>query len=1332
MLQLLNSYLIIILVYFSTIPCFYANDFIKYTTINGLSSDIVDAITQDEDGYIYIGTPIGLNVFNGNSFKVFNTLNTPNFSNQIKCILPINNEIIIVGSIDNGLYIFNKLYGSIIPFQIKEYDKTIQLEITALLEDKYGSIWVGTKNYGLLKITSEKLKFSINQSKVGLDINQIKTKLYKPVKCIYANENNLWVGTQNDGLYKHKIRSSKPDFIAINTHNNEIWDIEFSKGKLYVAQFGGLEIINLRTDKRTLLLQASENLKNVKNTITSITKDDYNRLWVGTLNNGLYSISIDNNSILEHFVNNVTDARTININKIISVFYDSNHNLWIGTWHGGINKLSLKSLGYKNFKFKDKADDLSQNIVWRILPINKGKILLGTNGNGLCELNRKNEYFEKSELINHIKYASSLFLDKKEQILWIGTWENGLIKYNLRSNSYKTYLNPNQLQLRIQKVSMDKNGVLWIGTNLNGLYSLNTTLSGAKPKRHFLQLDSLKVLNDKSISVNALEVDSDNTIWIGGFNHGLFKINSDFRGNIISSYYIDIENRLSKEYKKIRDLFIDSNKNIWVGFENGVVVYNSTKDSLNELAIFKNLTINDFLEDKNKNIWIATHDGLYKYDLHKKVAHYFSGIVGESIIEDQVEENIFWLSSNHGVYKFNPLDFDLENDIPKLVISSYIEDQNSEITPNVNNLKRLNYQDHLTQKYKNNSLNLKVSTLFFEELHDIEIQYKLENYDEEWNRRLGNETILTYKNIPPGEYELLIKAYKQNSIENYSLKTLGLTILPPWWQHIYAKIIYILLLVSLFLFSRYTIRNRNLIKINRIQAEKDKELNDLKLNFFTNISHDFRTPLTLISGPIDNLLTKDVEGSWQYKQHKLIQKNTSLLLKLVNQILDFRKLESSNPVLEASNTSLKKLIKLCINQFENMLKESKIKIVLKYDSPHKILWIDAEKMEKVFINLFSNAIKYSDHKKNIYVTVNSSSKNIKISIVNYGIGIPNNELKNLFDRFYQSGNHKGGSGIGLSIVKSLVELHKGTVKATSDRNNKTIFTIKLPLNVVLGSQKEIIENKKQPLLNNFKLIDNADSPNENTSKDTVLIIEDNNELRNYIKEILEAEYQVIDVNNGKWGIEKAETLIPQLIISDIMMDGIDGIEVCRILKSNIDTSHIPIILLTAKDTDEARIDGYNKGADDYITKPFNTRILKTRINNLLEQRKRLKEKSNLLNIEPRSISPTSVDEKFLQKTMKILDDKMSNHLLSVEDVANELNLNHNQFYRKIKNLTGHSASKFIQMVRLKRAAQLLKTEKYKVSEILYEVGFTSPSYFTKCFKKEFGKSPSEYVKNKND
>ena len=1326
---------VVLTVFFLFIQKSNAQEFTKQTTENGLSIDTVDFITEDEDGYVYIGTPLGLNVFNGTSYKTYNTSNTSDFSNQVKCILPIDNELIIIGTLDKGLYLFNKKYGSIIPIKIKDNNRDILVLVYAMHQDKDNTIWIGTKKHGLLKISPKQLQIEESQSFVTLESKKIRLNFDKHVNVISSTRDTLYIGTLKNGLYALDIQSQQGDFIHITTAFKEIWDIKRYKNKLFIAQDGGLEIINFTTQKHQLLLQHSLLNKGSKNTITSISIDEFNRIWVSTLNDGLYSISTKTNTILHHFVNNPTDSRTLNINKIITTFIDNQQQLWVGTWHGGINILPLKPLSIKNYLYEGKSDDLSQNITWDILTISKNNFLIGSNGNGINLLSPDKEYFEESTILKNVKYAKSFVIDRQKQDLWVATWENGLIKYNLNSKKSVSYLTDEGLPLRILKLILDTNGILWIGTNLNGLYSLDTNNLSATPQRHFVYPNYNASINSGYIHISSILSAPNNILWVGSNDYGLLKIKKDSKGHIINSMPIEVANEFKKPYRKVRNLYQDDENNIWIGYENGAVKFNTVSNKLTAYPFFDDMVVSGFLKDSNNNIWVITYDGLYKYNLtNKKTTHYFSGTVFQSIIKNELTDNKILLSSNHGVIAFDPDYIDTEKQLPMIMISSYINNQNTEQTPTSNKLIRLNYIERLTLNHQNNTLNLKASTLYFGEHRDSEILYKLENYETNWNRRDGSETIITYNNIPHGNYKLLIKSSMQNDSENAQIKILELTILPPLWLTWYAKVFYFIFVVSLLGFIKLIVSRRHLEKINKIEVDKEKDLQNSKLAFFTNISHDIRTPLTLILGPIENLLSKDLNDSWEHKQHSIIHKNTNLLLNLINQILDFRKLDTGKMKLKTSRTDIVTLIKSCINQFEYALKEKKIDInLIEISNPNK-LWVDANKMEKVFINLFSNAIKYSDYKKDIKVKITSSEKYISIKITNYGLGIPQNELPNIFERFYQLKYNKGGSGIGLSIVKSMIELHYGKIKVNSKPNKETCFTIKLPLGKSHLKPYEMVVSESDTRIKKItpkKLTQYTENNVDKKVKETLLIIEDNDEIRSYLKDILKDEFNVVDVNNGEWGVEKAEALIPSLILSDIMMNGIDGVEVCRILKNNINTSHIPIILLTAKNTDDDKIDGYNEGADDYITKPFNTQLLKTRIRNLLEQRKILREKSKLPNIEPSIISPTTVDESFMVKTMKILDENMSNNLLSIEELAEMLNMSQSQFYRKIKNLTGFSANKFLQVVRLKRAAQLLSTNKYKISEVLYEVGFTSPSYFTKCFKKQFGKSPSEFLENKN-
>lgn len=1309
----------------------YANEFIKYTSKNGLSINIVDCIAQDSEGFLYFGTPDGLNIFNGSTFKVFNSKNTLNFTDQVKRILPLTNEIILIGSLDKGLFIYNKLFESIIPLKITRQNINTFLQITALQLDDQNNVWVGTLNNGLFKLSKEQIIH--HQSEYIVEYDDIKFNFNKSIKSILTTQEAIWAGTLKNGLYKLDLNLGSNEFVKFNTSFDDVWDIKLFNNNLYVGQDGGLEIINLQNNERVILLTHQKNRNNINNVITSITKDNMDRVWLGTLNDGVYTISLNTNEVIDHYLNDPSDTRTLNINKILCSYFDNDGNLWLGTWYGGINMLRLEDFKFKNYKFKDRSNDLSKNITWTIIPFSNDNYLLGMNGNGICTLDPNQSSFKKSDFLNDLEFVSAIFWDKKTDNLWAGTWENGLITYNIKTGLRKSILKNTDNNLRIHDLNIDKYETLWIGTNSNGLYSINARNNNDKPKQHFIYPNYNSDINDGHIDIRKILEDKDNTLWIGSLNYGFLKAKTDNKGNIINSSLIPVDAPLNKKFYNLRNLYKDNHKAIWICYENGLVKYDIKSKKLTEISSFKNLKITGIVEINKNEFWVSSYNGLYKYDpLTETIIHLFQNEIINSIYKEEKTSKL-WLTTSSGIYSFYPQDHLLNENYPKIILSNFKDGQKPETFDSGQNILRLNYRKEIRRDYVDNSIMFNVSTLFFGENKENKISFKLLNYDSEWNKIIGSEAIISYKNLPSGTYKLMIKAENKYGVINPKIKTLNITILSPWWASVYAFIIYgIILMVILFLI-KYEVSKNHQIKILKIKREKENELNDLKLTFFTNISHDIRTPLTLILAPIESLLTKDIKGSWMHQQHQLIHKNTDLLLNLINQILDFRKLDKKKMKLKSSKVNIEYLINNCINQFENASLEKGIQIILINSTSNLDLWVDMNKMEKVFINLISNAIKFSDHQKDIIIKIEKSSNNVIIEVVNFGIEIRSKDLKNVFEQFYQSKFNKGGTGIGLSIVKSIVDLHHGKISVKSKLKKGTKFSIKLPLGNSHLSKDElvIIPDKLEDSPNKIMEIELIqEKSEEKNAKETLLIIEDNHDIRNYLVESLKNEFNVVDVDNGKLGIEKAEILIPSLIICDIMMEGIDGLEVCKRLKSNIDTSHVPIILLTAKKNDEDRITGYELGADEYITKPFNMNLLKTRIDNLLTQRRRLKEKLILPNIEPKTFSPTSIDEKFMTKAMFVIEKNISNNLLSIEDVANEMKMSQTQFYRKIKNLTGYSASKFIRVVRLKRAAQLLSTKKFKVSEVVFEVGFSSPSYFTKCFKKLFGINPTDFLDKK--
>lgn len=600
------------------------------------------------------------------------------------------------------------------------------------------------------------------------------------------------------------------------------------------------------------------------------------------------------------------------------------------------------------------------------------------------------------------------------------------------------------------------------------------------------------------------------------------------------------------------------------------------------------------------------------------------------------------------------------------------------------------------------------------------------------NKQTGSAISVTYTNLSPGEYILKVKTANKDNVWNPEIRKLKIKILPPWWRTNWAYAGYFLLivLISILIYRiiRERVRTNNELKIEKIKKEQSEKLNELKLSFFTSISHEIRTPLTLILGPLEDIIQKEKKDTGLYRQLSMMQKNANLLLQLVTQVLDFRKIEKEKTVLKIGRINLNDFIIQTIGQFEGKTNQNNISMQFLSKKQNIELWADNSLLQKIIFNLLSNAIRYTNENGFVQITIEETENIVRIKIADNGIGIERKDLPNIFERFYQSGNRgEGGSGIGLSLVKKMVELQKGTIKVESQLGKGSEFIIDFqkgnthfnPADIVTTNEDSETEPSKIEILNNVS---------SKKAKHNIIVIDDNDDIRNYVKNSLETEYKISDFNNAGDGLLMAQKQDVSLIICDIMMPGMDGLEFCEHIKTDVNTSHIPVILLTAKIATENQVEGYEKGADDYICKPFSIILLKTRIANIIEQREKLQLKIKALNLEPSKISPTSVDEKFLEKTIGLIEENISNHEYTIDELSFSIGLNHDNFYRKIKNLTGMSAAKFIRMIRLKRAKQLLENSDYTISEILYQVGFSNPSYFAKCFKQQFGVSPTEFRK----
>jgi signal transduction histidine kinase/DNA-binding response OmpR family regulator len=862
-------------------------------------------------------------------------------------------------------------------------------------------------------------------------------------------------------------------------------------------------------------------------------------------------------------------------------------------------------------------------------------------------------------------------------------------------------------------------------------------------------------------SVHDFLEDENGNIWFGG-NGDLIKLDSVLNGQYYFSEH-EIFPHINGFIKpSITSLDQDISGNILVGTRGfGLVIYNPNSKKVKTLSKKDGLPSNDIAGitiSRDNSTWISTGNGLLNIntkDLFFKdtlIVHTYDvkdGLQGNTFITGAIlctKDGMIYVGGNNGFNAFNPnLLIKNKQTSPVYITQLKINHQSVHKESKILNNNSIQAINEIKLKHNQSTITLNFTAVDFKSSDKIQYQYRLTGFENKWNKS-GIERKATYTNLDPGIYKFNVKAANSSGIWNQKPTTLKITILPPWWQTWWAAILYLVIVtISVLLFRRFLIakeRKRNQLALEKMEVSKEKELSKLKLQFFTNISHELRTPLSLIGGPVEQLLTKNNYDREQKIQLNLVRRNTRRLVQLVDQLMDFRKLESQTLPYNPTKDNLIYHIKLIYNDFIYLAESKNIDYTFYSNKNEFHTAFDADKLQKIISNLISNAFKFSktNGKIGIYVEVDESAKKYCIEVSDNGIGISEQHLKNIFNPFYQAhteyfNKHKG-TGIGLTLCKALVEVHGGKIEVISNKNGisdtgfNTIFRIKIPVRDDLtninhsmpydSKSTDYMEDILELSLLEEYLPDQQEKP-------TVLLVEDNIDVKTFIQLHLSRFYNFITADNGLNGLESAKEHLPDLIVSDVIMPEMDGVEMCHELKQITDTSHIPIIMLTAKTSDESIVDGLKTGIDTYITKPFNINILASYINNILKNRNEIYERyKKSYFVDSYKIYSTETDEKFLEKIHQILKDNLSDFSFGVDRLSREVGMSRTNFYKKIKKLTGLTVNEFIKNYKLKVAASLLIKSELNINEIVYEIGLKDASYFSRCFKETFGCLPSEF------
>jgi len=1303
---------------------------VKYVGVeNGLSNNIVNSLYLDRFGFMWMGTYDGLNRYDGYHFKIFrNSWGNENslINNHITVLNGDYRNKVWVGT-QKGVSYFDYTDSKLHPLYYSDAGKQIKITaaINSIAVNASKAVYIATDEKGIFILkqgntTAERIPFGKNldytvkalnldqQQMLWLFIKDVGLCRYDTIKkkielinrnilsvttIINGEGNTFWIGTEN-GLFNYDENTNELKKFPYPLGNDNVMSLTMDKKrKLWIAtDGGGITVYDAKHQKVIYLSADQEKGLLSSNSIAQVYEDKESRKWIATLRGGINIIDQEN-AQFKTIKNDPVQKNSLINNFVLSFSEDGDKNVWIGTDGGGLSIWNPKLNTFKNYVKNGIEGSLSSNFVTSILNDAQNNVWIATFSGGIDRFDKKTQRFKHYTCYNNIKGV-------EEVNLW--------------------------------KLYQDKQNNVWAGITKGGaLYKLNR----AK--------DKFELFDNRLKDIHTLYQDSENRLWAGNYTH-LIKIDT-----------LNKKHEFIKVNFAIRAIHEDTTHQIWIGTEGGgLLLFNPQNKKFKRYIESDGLPSNsilNILEDNRGNLWCSTYNGLSRFNIKSnKFKNYFAT---DGLQSNQFNYNAA-LKMNNGAFLFGgiggfnlffPDSIKVNKRIPNIVLTDFrVNNIPLDEDPKYKSTGSIVCLDHISIPYNSAVISVDYAAIEFSFQDQISYAYYLEGWDRDWNY-VNKLTTAHYSRLNEGRYKLHIKSTDTEGVWSNNEKIITITILPPWYRTWWAYSLYILAFSSLYyIFSMYRRRQNRLkheVEMTNLKIEREKELNEKKLNFFTNISHELRTPLILIVNPIKDILSTKEPGP-EKNDLNVVYRNSRRLLSLVDQLLLFRKTESETDALKTVKLDLCKFAKEIFLCFSYLAKNNNIDYTFDCNEEELHIYADRDKLEIILFNLLSNALKFTPKGGFVKLEITSLHDDIQIKVADSGPGIPEEVGEKLFDKFYKVMNNtslKIGFGIGLYLVKNFVELHKGKISYSASPGQGTTFLIKLPkgeelevdhsntfdheltyVNELIAQEEEEEKNELEKTGNLELLISDLHS---------ILVVDDNEQITEYIKQIFQDNFKIYKAENGLEGLNLTREFLPDIVISDVNMDGLNGIDFCRAIKDDPALSHIPVILLTADPSPEIKLRGIEVGAYDFISKPFDKELFTAKINSIIKNRTNLQSYFyNEITLKSDTHKVSQEDRGFLQKCITIIEGNLMETEFNVKILASDLGMSHSNLYKKIKSTSGLSINSFIRFIRLRKAAELLINTNLNINEAAFRVGINDIKYFREQFQKLFKLTPSEFVK----